>query len=67
LTKFSDSGHPFFRPLWRRVAVTTFVAAWFALEAYQRDGLWIVVSAGMLGYAIWTFFLNWPKDDAGGV
>lgn len=61
--KNSDAGHPFFKPLWRRIATVAFVAAWFGFEAYQQDSVWTIISAGMLGYAIWTFLLNWPKDD----
>ncbi|NJM28998.1 MAG: DUF3329 domain-containing protein [Rhizobiales bacterium] len=65
MIKNSDVGHPFYRPLWRRIVIVAFVAAWFGYEAYSKDGLWTVLSAAMLGYAIWTFFIAWPKDEDG--
>ena len=60
--KLVEQDHPFFKPLWRRVAIVALVAAWLAVEVfYVRDSLWIMVAAGMLAYAIWTFLLKWPK------
>jgi len=60
--KLAEQDHPFFKPLWRRVAIVAVVAAWLAVEVfYVRDSLWIMVAAGMLVYAIWTFLLKWPK------
>lgn len=60
-----EQASPFYRPLWRRIAITAGVAAWLAFEIYNNSGLWIAVACAMLGYAIWTFFLSWPKtpDD----
>lgn len=52
---------PFYRPLWRRIAITAVVALWLAFEIYNESGLWIVIAAAMLCYALWTFFLSWPK------
>ena len=60
--KLVEQDHPFFKPLWRRVAIVALVAAWLAVEVfYVRDSLWIMVAAGMLAYAVWTFLLKWPK------
>lgn len=60
-----EQASPFYRPLWRRIAITAGVAGWLAFEIYNNSGLWIAVACAMLGYAIWTFFLSWPKtpDD----
>lgn len=60
-----EQASPFYKPLWRRVVITAVVAAWLAFEIYNNEGLWIAAAAAMLGYAIWTFFLSWPKtpDD----
>jgi hypothetical protein len=65
-----EQQHPFYRPLWRRVAITAVVALWLAFEIYQgASGLWVAIAAGMLVYAVYTFFITWPKDaptgDAG--
>lgn len=56
-----EQSSPFYRPLWVRVAITAFVAGWFAVETYNGETLWSAIAALMLGYAIWTFFLSWPK------
>ena len=52
---------PFYRPLWRRVAITLGVALWLGFELYVGGGLWAVIAGAMLCYAVWTFFLSWPK------
>ena len=56
-----EQSSPFYRPLWRRVAITVVVALWLAFEIYHNSGLWIGIAAAMLCYAVWTFFLSWPK------
>ncbi|QIG47560.1 DUF3329 domain-containing protein [Nordella sp. HKS 07] len=56
-----EQASPFYRPLWRRIAITAVVAFWLAVETYYNNGLWIAIACAMLGYAIWTFFLSWPK------
>ena len=54
-----------FRPLWRRVAVTAFVAVWFAWEAFwNQDQLWMTITGGALAYAVWSFFIRF--DQRGG-
>ena len=55
----------FFRPLWRRVAVTGVVAAWFCYETFlavPRDTLWVAVTSVGLVYCVWNFFLRFPQD-----
>lgn len=55
--------HPFLNPLWRRIALVAFVGAWAAYEIIvSKDQLWMMLAVGMLGYAIWTFIFQWPKD-----
>jgi hypothetical protein len=52
-----------FRPLWRRVAVTAFVAAWFAWEAISvQDPLWMTITGAALAYAVWTFFIRFDQS-----
>ena len=59
----SDADHPFFRPLWRRVAITLVCAAWAALEWYGGgQSMWAWIATGMTAYAIWVFPL--PKRGA---
>ena len=54
----------FFRPLWRRVVVTAVCAAWAVMEIFGHDTTWIAVSIGFTAYAVWSFFIRFPKDVA---
>ena len=62
-----DSEHPFFRPLWRRIAVVAFCAAWTAWELWIADPMWATIAGGMTAYAAWAFLLTYkaPPDAAG--
>jgi hypothetical protein len=60
----NENQHPFYKPLWRRVAIVAVVALWLGFELWQQsDALWVAIAAGMLFYAVYTFFIRWPKDD----
>jgi multisubunit Na+/H+ antiporter MnhC subunit len=62
--KFADTGHPFYKPLWRRLVIIAVVALWAAYEVLvSRESLWIAISLGMLAYAVWVFLISWPKTD----
>ena len=62
----NEQKHPFYKPLWRRVAIVVTIALWLAFELYQMNsGLWIALAVGMLVYAVYTFFITWPKDKPG--
>ena len=61
-----EQKHPFYKPLWVRVAMVVSIALWLGFEIWQRNsGLWMAIAAGMLGYAVYTFFITWPKDGSG--
>jgi hypothetical protein len=65
---FKEQQHPFYKPLWRRVVIVLVIAGWLGFELYTgQGGLWVALSGGMLAYAIYIFFLTWPrggpKDD----
>jgi hypothetical protein len=52
-----------FRPLWRRVAVTAVVVLWLGFEVlYGHDQLWMGIAGVALVYCVWNFFLRFPKD-----
>jgi hypothetical protein len=62
-----DHEHPFFRPLWRRVAVTAVCAAWAAFEFAADSPGWGLVALGFTAYAVWQFFyLHRAPDDPSG-
>lgn len=54
-----------FRPLWRRVAVTVFVAVWFAWEVlWNQEQLWMAITGLALAYAVWNFFIKFEPRDS---
>jgi hypothetical protein len=54
-----------FKPLWVRIVVTAFVAAWVAYEwLVTKDQFWGILTIGMLGWAIYIFFIK--RDDGDG-
>jgi hypothetical protein len=60
-----DSEHPFFRPLWRRITLVVFCAAWCAFEFWNGQAFWGTLAGGMAAYGAWEFLLNYaPKDAA---
>ncbi len=59
----NDLNHPFFRPLWRRVALVAFCGAWSLFEwFYVGDAFWGVMTGAVALYAAWTFL--WTYDPA---
>ncbi len=56
-----EQSSPFYKPLWRRIAIIAAVALWLGFEIYGGSGFWTAIAAGMLCYAVWIFFLSWPK------
>ncbi|MDH6231365.1 hypothetical protein M2281_001937 [Mesorhizobium soli] len=64
LTK--DSEHPFFRPLWRRIAVVVVCLAWAALEFVNGASSWGVIALCFAGYAVWQFFLAYSPPAGPG-
>lgn len=60
-SRFTEQNSPFYKPLWRRIVITAIVALWVAFEIYQGSGFWLVIAVAMLCYALWIFFLSWPK------
>ena len=62
--KLADQNHPFYKPLWRRLLLVALIGAWAAYEiGVVRDGMWMVLTGGLLAYALWNFIITWPKDD----
>lgn len=56
-----------FTPLWRRVAITAFLAAWTVWEwVWGKDQLFQALVPAALLYALYNFFYKWktkPKSD----
>lgn len=57
-----DAQHPFFRPLWIRIALVAFCAAWSLWELYEREMFWAVIVGAATVYAAWTFLIAYDPD-----
>ncbi len=51
-----DYEHPFFKPLWRRIAIVAVCAAWSVFEFVTNAPFWGTIAAGFTAYGIWQFF-----------
>jgi len=47
MRKLIDLEHPFFKPVWVRIAVVAVCVLWGLFELSQGNGLWAVVFIGM--------------------
>ena len=62
----NEQKHPFYKPLWRRIGIVVVIALWLGLELSRgSEWFWSALAGGMLIYAVYTFFLTWPKDAPG--
>jgi hypothetical protein len=62
--KFIDGSHPFFRPLWRRIAVVVFCLGWAVVEFATLSPFWGVIFAGIGFWSAYEFFI--ATDGGGG-
>ncbi len=63
----NDFHHPFFIPLWRRVAIVAVCLAWGVFELVMGNTIWGLLFGGIGGLAAWHFFVTWgdgPTPDA---
>lgn len=57
-----ESDREFFKPLWRRIAVTLFCAAWAGWEWSRSENLWATMLGVATAYCIWTYFITFDAD-----
>ena len=63
--KIIDESHPFYKPLWRRVALVGVLAGWTAFEVfYTQQPLWIMVAGALFAYTTWIFLISWRDNSA---
>lgn len=54
---------PWFKPWWKRAILIGFVALWCGWEwLYNQDQFWGYLTLAALGYAIWSFWINFDKE-----
>ena len=62
-----DTDHPFFRPLWRRVAIVVACLGWAVVETLLKNEIWAIVFGGIGLYAAFVLLIDYtPPDDPDG-
>jgi hypothetical protein len=62
--KFIDQDHPFYRPLWRRLAIIGVAGLWALFELLvSGEPLWIVLSCSLFAVSLWTFLIGWKPSS----
>ena len=62
--RMKDRDHPFFRPLWRRIALVAFCAIWSAIEYYNGQEFWGMAALGMTAYAAYSYLWLYREPPA---
>jgi hypothetical protein len=55
--------HPWFAPLYRRVAVVAVCVVWLALEAYAGEQVWTIIAVAVTGYAVWALLISYQAPE----
>ena len=64
LTLF-DASHPFYRPLWRRVAIVAITGGWAVIE-YRNDApIWAALFMAISLWCAWFFFVVYKDVSSG--
>jgi hypothetical protein len=59
-----DTGHPFYRPLGRRIAIVVATAIWAAIETfYAGSALWSVIALATFLYSAWAFLITYKPPS----
>lgn len=64
--KLIDTNHPFFRPLWVRIAVFMFAAGWATFEFVAGSAIWGGVFLVFAGLSFHGFFIAFDPAEKGG-
>ena len=63
MNKLFDFNHPFFRPLWLRIAIVALCLLWAMVEASTGGGMWAVLFTAIGLYAAYGFFVTFnPRE-----
>lgn len=59
-----DAKHPYFKPLWRRIAVVVACLGWALFEALNGQSLWAAAFAAIGFYSAWVLIFRFePESD----
>lgn len=54
----------FLKPLWRRVTLVFFCAAWALGEFYNQELYWAAIVGAITAYAVWTYLIDFDRKPA---
>jgi hypothetical protein len=54
--------HPFFRPLWRRILVTSVTLGWAAFELATGEPFWAILFGALGAAALWGLLIAYDPD-----
>lgn len=63
--KLLDTDHPFFRPLWIRIAIVAVAAGWAGLEFWAGSFGWGALVLAFAALGAWGFFVDFDPDRHG--
>jgi hypothetical protein len=58
-----ETDHPFFRPLWVRVAIVVVAFAWAAFEFSHGEDVWALVFGAIGSYCAWALLISYSKPE----
>ena len=58
-----DMDHPFFRPLWIRIAVVAVCLGWALVELMGGSPGWAMIFGALGAYAGWNFFVGGTRRE----
>ncbi|MFK3692284.1 hypothetical protein ACI2J4_18665 [Agrobacterium tumefaciens] len=59
-----DTSHPLYRPLWVRLLIVGFCAAWAIIEFVNREFFWGTIVAGIGAYAAYELLVKFKPANA---
>ena len=60
--KLLDTDHPFFRPLWIRIGVVAFTAAWTGFELWTGSSFWACLFGAFAILSFYGFFIDFDPE-----
>lgn len=66
--RFLDLRHPFFAPLWKRLATVVVVGGWAMFELSTGKVAWAMIFGALAAYCAYEFFVvfdpaNYEEED----
>ena len=57
-----EINHPFFLPLWRRIAIVLLVFGWAMFEFSNGAEIWSALFCALGVHCFWAFFISFDPD-----